>query len=179
MCKILEQLHQDHKNFLVLLRFVEEQLRLIDEYSKVDLELLLDAVRYMKEYPDCVHHPLEDIVFAYYLKHFSDDSCEIECLLQEHASLPMLTTKAIDMIEAVLLDVPQERQALVNCLQEYIAVQYRHMNHEESTVYPALREKMREQDWAQISDDLASVEDPLFGKQVADSFQKLCYSLPN
>ena len=49
-------------------RVLEQQLLQLEDCKKCDLSATHDAIRYMKEYADYAHHPLENIVFKYFLK---------------------------------------------------------------------------------------------------------------
>ena len=81
MQHILEKLHKDHKNFSKLLEFLEQQAKLLKDCERIDLELILDALRYMQEYPDFIHHPLEDVLYKYVLEHFDEVHNELVFLL--------------------------------------------------------------------------------------------------
>ena len=117
MKPILDKLHKDHINFFKLLEFLERQAELLKDCEHIDLELILDALRYMKEYPDLIHHPLEDIVYRYFLEHFNEVHNELIFLLHEHDELPDLTNKLIEMIQAVSANEPQDREKLYHYLK--------------------------------------------------------------
>jgi hemerythrin-like domain-containing protein len=173
MQNILSKLHRDHLNFIKLLDYLEEQHRLLEKCENTDLELVLDAIWYMKEYPDLVHHPLENVVFKYFLQHYADAQEDIDALLHEHEEMPELTNKLLGMLRGALVDVPQSREELCAYLKEYISVQKEHMNEEEARIYPLLNSKLNENDWQKIDSELAHIEDPLFGNKVEKSYQNL------
>ena len=173
MSTILDKLHNDHKNFSKLLVFLEHQLNLLENFEKSDLTTMLEAIEYMKNYPDLVHHPLENIVFKYYLDHYDKDNKDLQALLVEHEEMPVLTDDLLGILECILADVPQERKVLCDSLAAYIAAQKEHMNNEEASIYPMLSSTLNEQDWNNIDSELTDVEDPLFGRQVAKSYQRL------
>lgn len=173
MKNILNKLHKDHINFQKLLVYLEEQLHLLENCENTDLELVLDAIWYMKEYPDLVHHPLENVVFKYFLQHYADAQAKIDELLHEHEEMPELTNKLLGMLRGALVDVPQSREELCEYLKEYISVQKEHMNEEEVHIYPLLNSKLNENDWQNIDSELAHIEDPLFGNKVEKSYQSL------
>lgn len=170
---ILEKLHNDHINFSKLLTFLEEQLRLLEDCEVSNLGATLDAIRYMKEYPDYVHHPLENTVFRYFLEHYEQEHENIDELLHEHDEMPVLTERLLEALQNALAGLPQEREELCTILGEYISVQKKHMDQEEVHVYPALGSNLNERDWQEIDDGLARVEDPLFGGKVQESYQRL------
>ncbi len=173
MKPILDQLHKDHINFVKLLEFLEDQMQQLKDCKHADFELILDALRYMKEYPDLVHHPLENVVFKYFLDHYDEVHNELNLLLHEHDELPELTNRLIEMLQAVLANEPQEREKLYRYLEEYIGAQKQHMNKEESPVYPAIDSRLGENDWQNINSELAFIVDPMFGSKTKHCYQEL------
>jgi len=173
MKNILNKLHNDHMNFIKLLTYLEKQYHLLEDFERSELSSVLDAIKYMKEYPDCIHHPLENIVFKYYLDHYEEAHEKITELLHEHEEMPLLTNKLIDMLQGALADIPQRHDELCRCLEKYISLQKKHMNEEEAHVYPILDSTLNENDWNKIDNELAYVEDPLFGEKVKKSYQGL------
>lgn len=169
----LIKLHEDHKNFLKLLSFLEEQRLLLKDCKHTDLSSIVDAIRYMKEYPDFIHHPLEDIIFKYFLENHKDACEEINRLIHEHEEMPQLTEKLLEMLQSALADIPQSRDDLCASLKEYITIQKEHMNQEEAFVYPILNSKLNNKDWKKIDTELAHVEDPLFGTKIEEGYQRL------
>lgn len=170
---ILEKLHQDHINFDRLLNVLEGQLHLLEDCEVSDLDTTLDAVRYMKEYPDYVHHPMENTIFEYFLEHYDHTHEHIQGLLVEHDDMPLLTDRLFEALQNALAGFPQEREELCTILGEYISVQRKHIDREEAHVYPMLNSRLDKKDWQQIDRAIAEVEDPLFGKDVHESYQKL------
>ncbi len=177
MKPIIDKLHNDHINFIKLLEFLENQLLQLKEYKPIDLDSMLDAIRYMKEYPDLVHHPLENVIFNYFLEHHDEVQSELKTLLHEHDELPGLTDKLLEMLQCALAGEPQKREELYQYLKEYITVQKEHMNSEESLVYPTISSVLKKNDWRNINSELALVEDPLFGDRVKKSYQELLQNI--
>ena len=173
MNHLLNKLHADHINFIQLLSYMEDQQKKIANCESADLEGLSDAVRYMKEYPDCIHHPLEDVVFKQFLLHHNESHEDILGLLGEHQGMPILTDKLSNMLNAALIGTPQDRKKLSEYLNKYISAQKEHMNLEEARVYPLIDSTLNEQEWDEINTTLEHVSDPLFGKKQKQSFQSL------
>ena len=173
MHKILAKLHKDHMNFAKLIAFLDKQLTLLEDCKHPDIVTTLDAIKYMKNYPDVVHHPLENVVFEYYLKNYQEVREEVLQLLEEHQEIPVLTDKLLATLEAVLADEPQDRQVLCNNLKAYLSIQKEHMDSEEASIFPMLDSKLDDKDWENIKSELADVEDPLFGKQVGQTYRAL------
>ena len=173
MKSILKKLHTDHKNFIKLLAFLELQSKLMKECKHPDYELILKAIQYMKEYPDLVHHPLEDVVFNYFLEHHQVVHDKLNALLNEHKEMPELTEQLLEKLQSVISGFPQNRKELCNELNVYIDRQKQHMNYEEGSVYPVIKLKMTDTDWKNIKSDLSKINDPLFGGIVEKNYQSL------
>ncbi len=173
MKPIIDKLHDDHINFIKLLEFLETQKNLLKSCQQIDIESILDAIQYMKEYPDLVHHPLENVVFKYFLADHDEVCDELKALLQEHDELPVLTDKLMEMLQSALAAVPQKREELCRYLEEYIVIQKEHMNKEESLAYPTIKSVLNDHDWENISSELEFIKDPLFGNNVKKSYQAL------
>ena len=62
--KVLAELREDHKNMALMLNLLERESNRIYEGEEPDYELLQDIMHYMTVYPDAVHHPKEDRLYA-------------------------------------------------------------------------------------------------------------------
>ena len=68
----LAELREDHKNMALMLKLLERESNRIYDGDEPDYELLQDIMHYMTVYPDAVHHPKEDRIYAE-LKAFRPD----------------------------------------------------------------------------------------------------------
>jgi hemerythrin-like domain-containing protein len=173
MAAILDDLHADHRNFARLLTLLGRQLRVIREEGFADMELLLDMVDYIESYPDLIHHPREDLLFARYLEHHREEREAVLRLMQEHIELKQLTAALRTAVEGVLHDAPIEREAFAAQLEEFIERQRRHLNTEEAEVFPLLARTFDEQDWRSVESNLPDSSDPLFGEQLKQQYEGL------
>lgn len=174
MHSILDSLHRDHKNFARLLDFLSEQLALIQSEGLPDMELLLDIVGYIESYPDLVHHPTEDTIFTHFLtKHDGADAAIVEYLMDEHRQLRELTAALRSTLDGILHDTPLQRESLAQQLNEFIDRQWKHLNAEESAVFPLLDRTLSEEDWRAIAAHLPELADPLFGEDLQQQFRSL------
>ena len=62
MIKIIELLHQEHRNIEKLLCVLERELSVFNRGDRPDYEVVLAVIDYFKDYPDSCHHPKEDII---------------------------------------------------------------------------------------------------------------------
>ncbi|MGD8644488.1 MAG: hemerythrin domain-containing protein [Chromatiales bacterium] len=174
MNSILDSLHRDHKYFAKLLDFLSEQLELVQNEGIPDFELLLDVVDYIESYPDLVHHPKEDLIFAYFLQHHGGaDAVVVESLMEEHRELKGLTASLRSSLEGILHDAPLQRESLAQQLSAFLDRQWKHLNAEEASVFPMLDRVMAPNDWDAIAGDLPDQADPLFGDDLQQQYQSL------
>src|SRR5215468_8057597 len=62
MTDIIKILCQEHRNIESLLRVLEGELNVFDRGERPDYEVVLGVIDYFKDYPDCCHHPKEDMI---------------------------------------------------------------------------------------------------------------------
>jgi len=177
MNNLLDKLHNDHKNFSKLLSYAELQLEQIKVFEVIDFETMLYALEYMRDYSDSVHHPLEDIIFKYFLDHYRLSHFEITQLMNEHEEMPQLTEKIINMLQCIINEAPINRHEFCASLSKYINFQKQHINHEESVIYPSIQKNMEEHDWLTLSMESNMDSDPLFDQPSTQNYQLLLEKL--
>ena len=69
LARILEELREDHRNLSRLLDLLEAECSEVPDDGEPDMELLRDIMCYMTVYPDAIHHPREDLVYAAMREH--------------------------------------------------------------------------------------------------------------
>ena len=109
MCRLIHLLHKDHINFSSVLTYLENQLVQLEKCEDENLDVVLDAIRYMKEYPDYYHHPTEDFIFEFLVETYKVSKKFISLLQQDHIEMRQLTDKLLEMMENTLFNVPQDR----------------------------------------------------------------------
>ena len=62
MTYIIEVLRQEHCNIESLLRVLERELSVFDRGDRPDYDVVRAVIDYFKDYPDCCHHPKEDMI---------------------------------------------------------------------------------------------------------------------
>ncbi len=172
MPRVLRQLRNDHVNMAKLLDLLDSQVRLFDEGGAPDYDLILDIMDYTMNYPDRCHHPIEDLVFRKLMARNPASRPVVEELLEEHAALARRTKQFAEALERVVLDAELPREEIAKLARDYVAVNRRHMEREERTVLPLVRETLEDDDWAEIEAALRG-EDPLFGERVHQQYLAL------
>jgi hemerythrin-like domain-containing protein len=67
-------------------------------------------------------------------------------------------------------DVALPRESLVSLAAEYLLANRLHMQTEEKHFLPRAMAFLTDDDWADVDASAAHIEDPLFGKQIADAY---------
>ena len=149
MAEVLETLREDHVNLSALLRLFEKQLEPFEAGEHPDYELLSDVADYCLNYPDLRHHPMEDAVLEKLRDVDPDAAARVGDLEAHHQALRELTRRLLAAIHQILNDA------------------------EDSDFFPAAEAALSEVDWAEVANNVAELEDPLFGDKVAEEYQML------
>ncbi len=174
MPDIIEQLHTDHINVSKLLDLLEREIETLHKKENPDYATMLDAMHYMVNYPDLVHHPTEDVVFEKLKERDPDTAAEIDHLTAEHRLLADKGTKFLEFLRYIENETAMvSRQAVEAQGQDYIALLRKHMSNEEGRIFPRARQVLGKKDWRAISAAVKKQEDPVFGKIVAEEYRSL------
>jgi hemerythrin-like domain-containing protein len=176
MSRVMEQLRTDHVNIARLISLLDLQMGEFDRAGAPDFELMTDILDYALNYPELCHHPTEDLVYQRLMERDPASSAVVLDLLEEHRKLTLITKEFADLLARVVLDgeVPRERLGALG--REFVATNRRHIEREETIVFPLAEKALTDQDWAEI-DAAISADDPLFGAEVADQFRALYQSI--
>lgn len=170
---VLERLHADHVNFAKVLNLLVEQLEVLRNGDAPDYDLILDILYYIKDYPDLIHHPAEEVVFAVYLERHSEHEQTIRRLSHEHQELKERTDQLYLLAEGVAEDQVFSKQDFEEQIADFIHQQRHHMAIEEGEIYPALKARLSRTDLERVDTDLRAQQDPLFGDTVHQQYQSL------
>lgn len=174
MSDIIRQLHTDHINISRLLDFLEQEIEMIHNEETPDYALMFDAMHYMVNYPDLVHHPTEDLIFEK-LKHRDPDTAvEVDRLTAEHQVLADKSTQFLELLRRIDNETTMvSREAAEAQGVDYISLLRQHMSKEEGQVFPRVHQVLVDDDWQEIRVALKKQEDPVFGKIVAEEYRTL------
>jgi hemerythrin-like domain-containing protein len=169
----LQELHQDHLNFARILALLEKQLGMLRLGQNADLHVLIEIVDYMQSYPDLLHHPREDVIFSTCLERSPQDNEMLKKLMAEHQSLVQQTRALRELLDQWELGSPLPRETIAASIEEYLRVQWEHLNLEESTIYQMLSAQLTDEDWLRIGAALPSGSDPLFGEMIQQRYEHI------
>lgn len=170
---LVQQLETDHRNFARILKFMESQIDKIENKEKVNLEVISDAMKYVIDYQDVVHHPKEDVLFDLLRNRDESKIKEIDKLELQHKQLALDGLQLQELLEAVVQDEPVARQSIINLGRKYIANIFDHMRLEETEVLPTAANCLNKSDWQKIEQATDWKGDPVFGDDVEEDYQQL------
>src|SRR5215468_1187377 len=93
MIQVIDQLGRDHRNMRLLLDIVEAEMEGYRAGRPPDFELLAMVGRYALDYPDLIHHPREDLVFARLVERDPDARAILGDLIGDHRRLAGLSRR--------------------------------------------------------------------------------------
>jgi hemerythrin-like domain-containing protein len=173
MTYIIEVLRQEHRNIESLLGVLERELSVFDRGERPDYEVVLAVIDYFKDYPDCCHHPKEDMIVGKLKARDPVAAATIGNLAGEHQEGTRRLRQVAQAVERVLSDQDLVRQNVDNIIREFIDKERQHMAMEERVVFPAALDALRPEDWADIALRLADHDDPFYQAGFEEKFNRL------
>lgn len=166
MPALYRQLVQDHVNLsrvLEVLRIAVEDYDAEDWYHP-NMPLILDALEYIRTYPEIFHHPLEERSFDFLLKQKMVDASVIEEIHKQHSDLEEATERLQQQFDAVANDCVVATGELKDEFSDYLALQMDHLQTENEKLFPILA-NIDERDWWDIASCMVLRQDPVFGDE--------------
>jgi hemerythrin-like domain-containing protein len=169
----MARLEKDHVRIARVLENLERVL-LTDDESDINWEIVADIISYLQEYPDAVHHPVEDQLFDRVLdKGLTPAERElVHNNLAQHAQIIGATAELARDIQQILNDIVVPVPQLQAHLQDYLTLQRAHMRNEVQHLFPLAERQLGADDWQDIALQTAAHADPLF-EQDLDKFAAL------
>ena len=174
MSEIMRRLKADHRSVTHLLDLFERELTLLEAGGeRPNYELLHAVLEYLLTYPDLGHHPREDVVYRILKERRPQTAEGIGDLLQDHREIGALTRRFAEAVDRVLadLDVPRERIAELG--RGFLERYRNHIRREDEDFFPAAEAYLRPEDWSAAEAEFEPTNDPLFGPEVEERFQRL------
>jgi hemerythrin-like domain-containing protein len=166
-------LRRDHVHFSLVLDMLDRQADALERGSRTAVPLLIQGLKYFREYPCKVHHPKEDLIYGFLKRRMVRGVEHLFNALEEHAELH--NQLAAVAAAARSLDGKDRAGVTGFCsrLHEFTARERRHIENEEAHLYPSAVHLLTPEDWKSISEAGASEKDPIFSDAVSDKFDHL------
>lgn len=175
MHRLMERLHQDHRNLSRLYDMLEEQVEHYrpDSDQEPDLLLILDIIAYLSDYPRNYHHPLEEAVIGFLVERDLGDATVNEFIRHQHHELAEATQQLSVLFNMVANDQPVSIHAIRNALGSYLNMSRKHLQAEDERLFPIFHRVLSERDWEAIHSRLPDRTDPLFTDDPDEAFADL------
>lgn len=177
LVSLLAELRTDHKNMSVMLDLLEAESNRLYDGQDADYEMMHDVMRYMTVYPDTVHHPKEDRVYAELKAARPDLSSGFEQIVVDHRDIADLGTRLRNDIEAIMSGTALRRNVVVADALRYVQRLRKHMRWEERELFVRVEDMINDGHNLIVETGLHGRQDPVFGPEVEKQFGKLFESI--
>jgi hemerythrin-like domain-containing protein len=177
VARILGELRQDHRNMALMLNLLERESNNIYEGKESDFELIQDIMHYMTVYPDAVHHPKEDKVYAELQSVRPDLASGFARITVDHRRIAELGMNLRDEISLVESGGIVRRNSVVSNALRYVNTLRSHMQWEELDLFHRVEEMIADGHNFIDPANLPHSSDPVFGSEVEENFGRLFKSI--
>lgn len=168
---MLSRLLVEHDQILRKLNLLELQYLSLCRGRTPDYSLMRSIIVYIQEYPEQIHHPLEDMIFSILLERV-DDVEFVQELITEHTQLEVVTRQLRQSLES-LSSGDVSKDELKRQLSEFLVGQRRHIYLEEAEVYPLVQSVLTKEDWKQLQYAVPILDEPMFGRRTREDYERL------
>jgi len=173
MQSLFKQLQDDHRNLMKVLRLLRKEVGKYDDPEhQTDLNLLLEGIDYLNDYPHRYHHPLEEAAFAYMLEHKLGDEEVIRNIQSQHKELEGKTAEMMGLFKLVANDQVVPISQIKEAVNSYLDLQFTHLETEDKHIFPVMEEHLDDAAWEQIAAAVNERVDPLF-RGDSDAFPQM------
>lgn len=145
---MLARLQIEHDHILKTLNLLEMQFLDLCRGGTPDYALMRSIMVYIQEYPEQVHHPLEDRIFSILLERV-DELKLIQELISEHTELETETRKLRKSLKSMKSGIDSSEK-IKKQLSTFLVRQRRHIYIEEEKVHPLIQSVLTKKDWKQV-----------------------------
>ncbi|MFT6985626.1 MAG: hemerythrin-like domain-containing protein [Psychromonas sp.] len=172
---MLSIIHNDHANMNLLLTLLRKKIQQLENDEKIDYRLIKTIISYLRNYSDKYHHPMEDLIYDYYLKYRVVADEMAFRLSQEHTLINKATVELDELLDMILLDAIVSKEQCIEKLRNFVDLNAAHLLFEEQEVLPLIKESLSPDDWSNLEQQWKHKEykDPLFGENVSDQYRTL------
>lgn len=173
MTRMIELLRDEHRDIEQLLSVLEHEIKIFDRRERPDYELIQAIIDYFHDYPDCCHHPKEDMIFARLKARDPVAAKRIGDVEAEHRQETERLDRVAKVVRNILLDREILRETFSKAVRDFIDHQRKHMAMEERSLFPTAASALRPRDWQDIDIKWSDKAETLFNVAMDEK----CHSL--
>jgi hemerythrin-like domain-containing protein len=170
---MLKELLIEHDHIRKTLNLLEMQFLDLCRGRSPDYSMMLSIIIYIQEYPEQMHHPLEDAVFSIILKRSEEGGRLAKELIADHTELEGVTRKLRESLESLKAGSVSDMEGLKHALSIFLHRQRRHLYVEEMSMYPLVGELVTDQDWKVVAAAAPTMDAPVFGERTGADYELL------
>ena len=174
---LMKELREDHRNMSMVLEVLDEVVEHASSGKDPDFELLDEIMRYMTVYPDAVHHPKEDIMYAQLREKRPDLAEGLDSVPDDHNEIAALGSALRDEIEAINAGAAVRRQKLIEDASSYVKRLRDHMAWEERDLFKRIDTMLFGESQEIDFSEFEHIKDPVFELEIEAGFRRLLASL--
>jgi hemerythrin-like domain-containing protein len=168
---MLNRLKLEHGQFLRKLNLLELQYLDMCRNKTPDYALMRSIIVYIQEYPEQIHHPLEDMIYSILLERV-DDAEYVQELISEHTQLEVVTRELSESLES-FSKYSASNEKLKKQLSEFLVMQRKHIYIEESEVFPLVQSALTKEDWKRLQYMVPILDEPICGRRTWSDYERL------
>jgi len=173
MARIIELLRREHGDISDLLKVLEDELAVFDRQERPDYEVIQAVISYFQDYPDCCHHPKEDMIFDTLKARNPVAAKSVGDLDAEHRHENERLARVARIVRNILLDGDIPRELFGDVVRDFIEQQRQHIEIEERVFFPAAAKALLPEDWLEIDAAWTDTENSLFNVAMEEKGQSL------
>ena len=173
MTRMIELLRDEHRDIERLFKVLEDELKVFDRCERPDYEIIRAVIDYFQDYPDCCHHPKEDMIFDRLKARDPLAAKRIGDVEAEHRQETERLDRVAKVVRNVLLDREILRETFSTVMRDFIDHQRLHMAMEERTLFPAAANALRLEDWQEIDSKWDDKTETLFNVAMEEKCRSL------
>ncbi len=174
---LMDELRLDHRNMAIVLELMDAVVEEMEAGKDPDFELLEEIMRYMTVYPDAVHHPKEDIVYAKLRSKRPDLAEDLDHVPEDHRQIAELGALLRSEVEAVNAGAAVRRQKMIDDAAAYVTRLRNHMRWEEEDLFSRIDLMLDAEPYKIDISGIGRIKDPVFELEVEAGFRRLLDSL--
>lgn len=173
MIQMIDLLREEHREIAQLLDVLEAELKAFDRHERPNYDVIQAIISYFQDYPDCCHHPKEDMIFDKLKLRNPLAAKRVGDVEADHREETERLDRVANVVRNVLLDREILRKTFSEVMRDFIDHQRLHMVMEERSFFPAAANALRPEDWRQINTNWNGKTETLFNV----AMEEKCHSL--
>ncbi len=175
--ELMVDLRRDHENMTIVLDLMDTIVEEMEAGRDPDFVLLGEIMHYMTVYPDAVHHPKEDVVYAQLRVRRPDLSEDLDHVPDDHGDIAHLGTLLRNEVDAINAGAAVRRDKMIEDTAAYVRRLRNHMRWEEQDLFRRIDLMLDAEPYRIDTSRYDQIRDPVFELEVESGFRRLIDSL--